>query len=102
LFLEYDFTIVYKPGRTHVVANALSRLLNIIKPTGVLDQTIDANLFYTGLEWLNDAKEFLKIGQIEGTLLVYQKQKLVRRAEPFTLRMVNCIGWAKTIDYDNV
>ncbi len=37
LFLEYDFTIVYKPRKTHVVVNALSRLLNITKPIGVLD-----------------------------------------------------------------
>jgi hypothetical protein len=32
LFLEYDFTIVYKPGRTHVVVDALSRLSNITEP----------------------------------------------------------------------
>jgi hypothetical protein len=35
LFLEYDFTVVYKPSRTHVIVDALSRLLNIKKPTGV-------------------------------------------------------------------
>ncbi len=57
LFLKYDFIIVYKPGRTHVVTNALS---NIIKPIGVLDQTIDAICFYMGPEWLNDVNEFLK------------------------------------------
>jgi hypothetical protein len=34
----------------------------------VFDQTIDVSLFYIELEWLNDVKEFLKIGQIEGTL----------------------------------
>jgi len=28
LFLEYEFTVVYKHGRTHVVANVLSRLLD--------------------------------------------------------------------------
>jgi hypothetical protein len=37
LFLKYDFTIVYKPSRIHVVADALSRLLDITKPIGVLD-----------------------------------------------------------------
>ncbi len=37
LFLKYDFTIMYKPSRVHVVGDALSRLLNITKPTGVLD-----------------------------------------------------------------
>jgi hypothetical protein len=59
LFLKYDFIVIYKPGRTHVVTNALLRLPDIIEPIGVLDQTIDANLFYTGPEWLNDVKEFL-------------------------------------------
>jgi hypothetical protein len=54
LFLEYDFIVVYKPSRTHVVANALSRLPNFIEPTGVLDQTTNANLFYIVPEWLND------------------------------------------------
>ncbi len=62
LFIEYDFTVVYKPSRTHVVVNTLSRLLDSIEPIGVLNQTTDASLFYTGPEWLNDVKEFLKIG----------------------------------------
>jgi len=61
---------VYKPSKIHVVANALSRLPDIIKPTCVFDQTTNASLFYTRLEWLNDGKDFLKIGQLEGTLSV--------------------------------
>ncbi len=47
LFLEYDFTIVYKLSEIHVVIDALSRLSDITKPIGVCDQTIDASLFYT-------------------------------------------------------
>jgi hypothetical protein len=69
-FLEYDFTVMYKPGRIHVVANALSRLLDSIEPTCVPDQTIDASLFYIRPKWLNDVILKKKIGQIEGTLLV--------------------------------
>jgi hypothetical protein len=80
LFLKYDFRVVYKPCITHVVANALSRLPNSTKPTCVPDQTIDARLFYTTLEWLNDAIFFIKIGHNKGVLLVQQKQKLVTRA----------------------
>jgi hypothetical protein len=49
LFLEYDFTVVYKLSRTHVVIDALSRLPNITKPTGIYDQTIDASLFTQSL-----------------------------------------------------
>ncbi len=84
LFLEYDFTVMYKPSRTHVITDALSRLLNSTKPTNVSNQTTNASLFYTKLEWLKDVKEFLKIGQIEGMLLV--QQKLVGKAKPFTLK----------------
>jgi hypothetical protein len=73
LFLKHDFTIVYKPSKTHVVINALARLPNITKPTSVLDQTTNPSLFYIELQWLNDVKEFLKTGQIEGTLFVQQK-----------------------------
>jgi hypothetical protein len=56
LFLEYDFTIMYKPCIIHVFTYALSRLLNIIEPIGVHDQTVDASLFYIEPEWLNDVK----------------------------------------------
>jgi hypothetical protein len=35
LFLEYQFTIVYKLGKTNAVANVLSILPNSLKPLGV-------------------------------------------------------------------
>jgi hypothetical protein len=35
LFLEYDFTLLYKPSKTHIFAYALSSLLNVTKPSGV-------------------------------------------------------------------
>ncbi len=73
---------MYKLSKVHVVANALSRILDIIEPISVLDQTIDASLFYTKLEWLKDVKEILRIGKIEGMLLIQKKQRLIRRAEP--------------------
>jgi hypothetical protein len=76
---------VYKPCKTHVVVDALSRLLNITKPIDTFDQIIDASLFYKKHEWMNDVKAFLKIGQIERTLYVQHKLKLIMRVEPFTL-----------------
>ncbi len=86
LFLEYDFIVVYKLCRTHVIVDALSRLLDIIEPTCAPNQTTDANLYYIELELLKDVKEFLRTKQIEGTLLVQQKQRLVKRAKLFTLK----------------
>jgi hypothetical protein len=62
--------VVYKLGKPHVILDALSRNLDITEPRGVFDQTTNASLFYTGPEWLNDVKEFLKTRQLEGTLLV--------------------------------
>ncbi len=56
------FHIVYKLSRTHVVADALFRLLDITEPTSVLDQTRYASLFYKEPKWLNDVIIFLKIG----------------------------------------
>jgi hypothetical protein len=44
----------------HVIVDALSRLLNITKPIGVLDQTTYACPFYIEPKWMNDVKEFLK------------------------------------------
>jgi hypothetical protein len=52
LFLEYVFTIVYKPGKTHIIANALSRLLDNSKPLGVLDQSVDVLLFFVKPIWM--------------------------------------------------
>jgi hypothetical protein len=34
LFLEYDFKIVYKLGRSHLITDALSRLPNQAEPIG--------------------------------------------------------------------
>ncbi len=85
LFLEYDFIVVYKPRKIHVVVDALSRLLDITKPIDVLNQTTNASLFYIELEWLNDVKEFLRTRHIEGMLSIQHKQKLVKKAKPFTM-----------------
>jgi len=50
LFFKYDFIVVYKLGKIHVIIDALSRLSYITKSICVLDQTTYASLFYTGLE----------------------------------------------------
>jgi hypothetical protein len=61
---------VYKLGKTHVIIDSLLRLLDITKPTSVLDQTIYASLFYVEPQWLKDVKDFFRMGYIESMLLV--------------------------------
>jgi hypothetical protein len=45
LFLEYEFIIVYKHGKTHVIVDVLSIFLESLEPLGVPNQTTDASLF---------------------------------------------------------
>jgi hypothetical protein len=45
LLLEYDFKIVYKLDRSHLMAYTLSRLLDQAKLVGVFDRTTNVHLF---------------------------------------------------------
>jgi len=45
LFLEYDFKIVYKPNRYHLMADALNQLPYKFEPFGIPNQTCDVDLF---------------------------------------------------------
>jgi hypothetical protein len=73
LFLEYEFIIVYKLGRTHVVIDALFKLLDNLEPLGVPDQTMDASLFFTKLTWMRKVKNNLETCQMPETLNLTQK-----------------------------
>lgn len=52
LFLEHDFLVVYKPEKSHSIANASSCLHTSDEPNGVPDQVIDAPFFLLQLAWL--------------------------------------------------
>ncbi len=62
LFLEYDFKIVYKPSRSHLMANALNILPNHIEHIGAPDQTYDVHLFPLQPKWLQSVYEYLLQG----------------------------------------
>ncbi len=64
LFLKYDFKIIYKPGRSHLMANKLNRLPNQTKRIRVLDQTCDAHLFTLQPKWLQSVYEYLFKGMM--------------------------------------
>jgi hypothetical protein len=44
--------MVYKPKKSHSIANALSHLPTFDEPSGVLDQIANATLFLLQLTWL--------------------------------------------------
>jgi hypothetical protein len=71
--MEYDFIIVYKLSKNHVVANVLSKLRDVIEPSRVLEQTTNASLFFIELEWLNDVRMFCYIEQMEESLSTRKK-----------------------------
>ncbi len=52
LFLEYEFIVFYKLGKTHVVVDVLFRLSNSLEPLRVLDQIVDTSLFSIEPIWM--------------------------------------------------
>jgi hypothetical protein len=86
LFLEYEFIVVYKPGKTHVIVDVLSKLLNSSKLLGIPNQIVDASLFFVKHIWMQEVKTYLKMGKMLKTLNIIQKQKLARKAKPFILK----------------
>jgi hypothetical protein len=62
LFLEYDFKIVYKPGRSHLMTDASSRLSNQAKLVGVPNHTINDHLFTLYPKWLQNVYDYMLKG----------------------------------------
>jgi hypothetical protein len=70
-FLGYDFLVIYKPGISHYVADALSRMPNLTTRNGVLDQIIDVSFFLLQLVWL---QKFFEYFTIENFLVQYNQK----------------------------
>ncbi len=44
-FLEYDFSIIHKPGRSHFVVDALFQMLNFKEESGVSNRRTNVPFF---------------------------------------------------------
>ncbi len=86
LFMEYDFKFFYKIDRSHLMANALSRLPNHTEHVGVPNQTCDAHLFTLQPQWLQNVYEYLLEGLMPKRLTTSQRQYLAQKAKPFVLQ----------------
>lgn len=78
--------MVYKLGKSHSMANALSGLSNGVLATGVHDQIVDARLFYVLSEWLQDIGTYFKIEKAPLSMLKDEQLKLILKALPYTLK----------------
>ncbi len=86
LFLEYDFKIVYKHGRSHLMVDALNRLPNQTKHVGVPYQTCDAHMFTLQPKWLLSVYEYISKGVMLERFTTSQKQYVAQRVKPFVLQ----------------
>ena len=85
LFLEFDFKVIYKPGKTHSVVDALSRNKGAEPATGIPDQTTDAQLFSTQPDWIHPIIDYLQTGTFPLNMTKEARKRLAYRAIPFQL-----------------
>ena len=83
LFLEFDFKVIYKPGKTHGVANALSRNEEAKPATGIPDQTTDVQLFSMQPDWTHPIIDYLQTGTFPPSMTKEARKHLAYRALPF-------------------
>ena len=85
LFLEFDFKVIYKPGKTHGVVDALSHNKGAEPATGIPDQTTDAQLFSMQPDWIHPIIDYLKTGTFPPSMTKEAPKCLAYRAIPFQL-----------------
>ena len=86
--MEFDFTIVVRKGRTHVLADHMSWIPNGEKLIGVEDDLPDAPLFLVDLipEWAEEICYYLTNGLPTDTPLdIAKARKLIRNVAPYQL-----------------
>jgi hypothetical protein len=85
LFLEYDFIVIYKPQRTHLVVDVLFCLLHNIEPQGVPDQMVDVFLFTIQHDWLSNVSTYLHIEVFPNSYPLEYKRRIALKALHFIL-----------------
>ena len=85
LFLEFDFKVIYKPGKTHGVVDALSYNEGAEPATRIPDQTTDAQLFSMQPDWIHPIIDYLQTGTFPPSMTKEVRKCLAYRAIPFQL-----------------
>ncbi|MCO5597252.1 hypothetical protein L7F22_051328 [Adiantum nelumboides] len=87
ILLEFDFTVVVRPSKKHLMADHLTRITNGEAPTGVDDNFPDTSLFMveTIPEWSEKIVNFLVNGFSPKELRKDVAPRLIKECEPYSL-----------------
>ena len=85
LFLEFEFKVIYKPGKIHGVTDVLSRNEGAEPATGIPDQTTDAQLLSMQPDWIHPIIDYLKTGTFPPSMTKEAQKCLAYRAISFQL-----------------
>eukprot|EP00253_Pinus_taeda_P031771 PITA_31771 len=86
--LQFDLTIIDKPGKENVVADFLSRISFPTDEEGMVDDQIpDEHLFYLSILslWFFDIVNYLVATKFPPNLSSSKKRNIVSKSTPFTL-----------------
>ena len=82
-FLEFDFKVINKPGKTQSVADILSRNEGAKPATGIPDQTTNAQLFSMQPDWIHPIIDYLQTGTFPLSMTKEARKCLAYQAIPF-------------------
>ena len=85
LFLEFNYKVIYKPSKTHNVADALSRNEGAELAIGIPYQTTDAQLFSMQPDWIHPIIDYLQTGTFPPSMTKEARKRLAYQAIPFQL-----------------
>lgn len=87
LLQEFTFTIIVRPGKSHLITDQLSRIRSGEPPEGINDDFLDTNLFLIAALplWYANIGEYLSTSGFQAEMLPSERRKLVLRSKTFQL-----------------
>ena len=89
LLQEFDYSIVHRPGRKHLVADYLSRLESGEPPDGISDELPDADLFVVqpsiSDDWYYEMLNYLMEGIFPTAMKKDYRRKLALRSFSYSV-----------------
>ena len=86
LLQEFDISIMDRLGKTNVVAEFLSRIINNEEPRPVDDDFPDEHLFSisTNVPWFANVANYLVAGKLPGHMTSKEKKRILQQSSKFS------------------